>query len=309
MVISLTPTRRLASNAWELVKRTVVDTINDRVPGLAAEMAFFAVLALPPLVLVVLGAVGFVADYLGQDVTAELEVTIVNGISNFFTESTVEDLIRPAIRSLFSQGRADVVTLGIVLSLWSASRATRTVILGVVAAYDLERKVAWWRDRLAAFGLTLAGIATMIVVMPLLIIGPDFGEALAARFGVGDAFRTIWSLAYWPTVAVVGVTMLTWLYHLVTPETTFRRDLPGAVLALVIWTAGSFGLRVYATEFLETSSAYSLFAAPLAIMLWLYLTAFAILIGAEFNAEIEKMWPSGLYDRPLNEPLARAPRS
>ncbi len=308
MVISLTPTRRLASSTWELVKRTVLDTIDDRVPGLAAEMAFFAVLALPPLILVVLGAIGFVADFLGQDVTAELEATIIDGVSNFFTASTVEDLIRPAIRSLLSQGRADVVTLGVVLSLWSASRATRTIILGVVAAYDLERRVSWWRDRLAAFGLTLAGIATVIVLMPLLIIGPDFGQALAARFGVGDVFRTVWSLAYWPTVAVVGVAMLTWLYHLVTPETTYRRDLPGAILALLIWTGGSFGLRVYATEFLETSSAYSLFAAPLAIMLWLYLTAFAILIGAEFNAEIEKMWPSGLYDRPLNEPLPRAPR-
>ncbi|MDH3499094.1 MAG: YihY/virulence factor BrkB family protein [Acidimicrobiia bacterium] len=305
MVISLTPTRRIASNAFELAKRTAADTLRDRVPGLAAEMAFFSVLALPPLTLVVLGAVGFVADFLGQDVTQELQANIIKGATSVFTDSTVSDLVRPAINSLFAQGRADVVTVGIILSLWSASRATRTVILGVAAAYDLERDVPWWRDRLAAFGLTLAGIVTMVIVMPLLVIGPSLGEGLAARFGLGEAFRLVWARAYWPTVAVLGIVLITWLYHLVTPETTYRRDLPGSLLALVIWAAGSFALRVYATEFLEGNSAYSLFAAPFAVMLWLYLSAFAMLIGAEFNAEIEKMWPSGLYDRPLNEPLPR----
>lgn len=304
MAISLAPTRRLASNAAELAKRTVLDTIEDRVPGLAAEMAFFAVLALPPLTLVVLGAIGYAGGFLGQAVTAELQASVVEGAGKIFTESTVEDLIGPAINGLFAQGRADVVTLGIILSLWSASRATRTVILGVVAAYDLERNVAWWRDRLAAFAMTLAAIVAAVLVMPLLIIGPDFGHALAGRFGVGEGFQAVWSYAYWPTVALLGVGLISWVYHLVTPETKYRRDAPGAVLALVLWMVGSQALRLYATQFLESDSAYSLFAAPLAVMLWLYLSAFALLIGAEFNAEIEKMWPSGdLYEKPAEGSL------
>ena len=306
MVISLSPTRRIVANGLELAKRTVLDTIEDRVPGLAAEMAFFAVLALPPLVLVVLGAIGFMGDILGQDVTDELQALLLDGANNFLTERTVRELVQPAIEQLFAEGRADVVTIGVILSLWSASRATRTIVLGVVAAYDLERKVAWWRDRLVAFGLTVAGILTAVIVMPLLIVGPTIGEGLATRFGLGGAFRSFWAIAYWPTVALVGLAMITWIYHLVTPETKYRRDIAGAILALIIWTAGSFALRLYAVEFLEGSSAYSYFAAPLAVMLWLYLSAFALLIGAEFNAEIEKMWPSGLYDRPLNEPLPPA---
>ena len=306
-MISLSPTRRLLANTYELAKRTVLDTIDDRAPGLAAEMAFFAVLALPPLMLVVLGAVGFLADVLGQNITDDLQRIIIEGASNVLTQSTIEDLVEPAVAGLFERGRVDVVTIGVVLSLWSASRATRTIILGVVAAYDLERVVPWWKDRLLAFALTLAGIVAAVTIVPLLVIGPDIGEEFARRFGLGDEFRFVWALAYWPVVALIGIAVITTIYHIVTPETTFRRDLPGAVVALILWTAGSVALRIYAIQFLESNSAYSYFAAPLAVMLWIYLAAFALLIGAELNAEIEKMWPSGLYDRPLSEPLPRPP--
>jgi membrane protein len=307
-VISLSPTRRLAANTYELARRTALDTLRDRVPGLAAEMAFFAILALPPLMLVVLGAVGFLADALGQDLTDELQTILLEGASSVLTQSTIEDLVRPAVEGLFARGRVDIVTIGVVLSLWSASRATRTIILGVATAYDLERVVPWWKDRLLAFALTLAGIVATVTIVPLLIVGPNIGQGFAARFGLGDEFRALWTLAYWPVVAIFGITLITTIYHIVTPETTFRRDLPGAVLALMLWIGGSFALRIYAGEFLEANSAYSFFAAPLAVMLWLYLSAFVLLIGAEFNAEIEKMWPSGLYDRPLNEPAPRTER-
>ncbi len=93
-------------------------------------------------------------------------------------------------------------------------------------------------------------------------------------------------------VAILGIVLLTWAYHIAPPHVTaWRRDLPGAILALVVWALGSLGLRIYATTFLESNSAYNLFTAPLAVLLWLYVSAIAVLVGAELNAEVEKMWP------------------
>jgi len=93
---------------------------------------------------------------------------------------------------------------------------------------------------------------------------------------------------------VVGIVLLTWALHIAPPHSTpWRRDLPGATLALIVWALGSVALRQYTTSFLESNSAFSLFTAPLAVLLWLWVSAMAILLGAELNAEIAKRWPAG----------------
>jgi membrane protein len=130
----------------------------------------------------------------------------------------------------------------------------------------------------------------LAIVLPLLIVGPEAGEALADNFGLASLFDTLWRVLYFPVVISLGLALLTWIYHFVPPHTTrWRRDLPGAVLAFVIWFVGSLGLRIYATNFVATDSAYSYFGTPLVLLLWIYLTAVALLVGAELNAEIAKL--------------------
>ena len=111
---------------------------------------------------------------------------------------------------------------------------------------------------------------------------------------LASAFETVWEILYWPVVAGLGIVLLTWVLHIAAPHSTpWRRDLPGAALALTVLVLGSVGLRIYTTNFLEGSSAFTLFTAPLAVLLWLYVSAFAVLLGAELNSEIEKQWPHG----------------
>lgn len=279
--------RRLA----ELVRRTARDTVRDRVPGLSAEVAFYVVLALPPLLLVVLGVAGYIAQGVGPDVTADIRMAILDGARTFLTESTVEDLT-PILDSLLRSGRADVVTFGVVVLVWSGSRAADVVISAVMTAYDRERRPRWLKRRAIALAMTVGGVLGAGVLLPLLVLGPQFGSDVAAEFGWEGAFERAWSLAYWPVVAFAGLVVLTWIYHLAMPHTAWRRELPGAVLALLIWVAGSFGLHYYAGSVIEVDSAYAFFAAPLVILLWVYVTAFAVLVGAELNAEIDKLWPA-----------------
>jgi membrane protein len=121
--------------------------------------------------------------------------------------------------------------------------------------------------------------------------------------GLSAELIRFWGAVYWGGVLVLGVVALTWLYH-VAPGwyTPWRRDLPGAILALVVWLAASWGLRVYTSQFagFTTDDAFRGLAAPLVVLLWVYVSAIAVLLGAELNAEIERIWPSeeGPYDEP-----------
>ncbi len=274
--------------------RTVRDSLDDRLPGLAAEVAFYLLLSLPPLLLVGLGAVGYIGDLFGPGVVETIRQEIIDAASAVLTPSTIDDIVRPAVDNLLAQGRADILSIGAILALWSSSRALKVIVEAVTIAYDLEDHRSWWQHRLLGLGLTTAGVLLLAVLFPLLVVGPDAGATLTERFGLAGAFETVWQVLYFPFVLAFGLTLLAWLYHIVPPHrTAWRRDVPGAVLAFVIWMAGSFGLRVYATQFIASDSAYSYFGTPLVVLLWIYMTAVALLVGAELNAEIEKMWPSG----------------
>lgn len=285
--------RRVVRHAWLLAARTGRDSIDDRLPGLAAEVSFYLLLSFPPLLLVVLGAVGYVGDQFGPETVVRVQENIVDAAANVLTTSTIEDVVEPAVNGLLSQGRADILSIGVILALWSGSRALRVIVQAVTIAYDLEDRRTWWQHRLLGLALTVAGVVMIAVLLPIMVLGPRAGEQFAARFGAAEIFDVVWRVLYFPVVVVLGLSLLSWVYHIVPPiRTRWRRDLPGAALALVIWLGGSFGLRVYATRFVTTDSAYSYFGTPLALLLWVYVTAVALLVGAELNAEIEKVWPT-----------------
>ena len=270
------------------------DSLDDRLPGLAAEVSFYLLLSLPPLLLVGLGALGYIGDLFGPDAVADVQQAVIDAASGVLTESTIDDVIRPAVDSLLARGRADILSIGAVLALWSGSRALKVVVQAVTIAYDLEDRRTWWQHRLLGLGLTTAGILMLAIVLPLLIVGPEAGAALADEFGLGRIFDIVWRVSYFPVVIALGLSLLAWVYHVVPPHSTrWRRDVPGAILAFVVWLVGSYGLRIYATNFIDSDSAYSYFGTPLVLLLWIYITSVALLVGAEFNAEIEKLFPEG----------------
>ena len=121
-----------------LVKDTVHDTFEDRLPGLAAEVAFYLVLSLPPLLLVILGLLGYIGDLAGAETAADIKAELLDWVDNFFAASTIEESIEPAIDELLARGRADILTVGGIIALWSGSRAARVIVDAVTIAYDLE---------------------------------------------------------------------------------------------------------------------------------------------------------------------------
>lgn len=289
--IARTAKQGLRSTATLLV-RTAKDAHDDRIGGVAAEVAFFILLSLPPAILILAGVAGYVGDLLGPSAQDSLQQEIIRGMGSFLSPQTMRDLVEPAIMELFAQGRGDILSLGVVLALWSASRMTRVLIHTINIAYDVKEWRSAWRRRLLSLGITLSGILILAVVLPFIVAGPGLGDLIADRFSLPAVFGDIWAIAYWPTAAATGIALLASLYH-VAPNwsTPWRRDIPGALLAGATWIGAAFGLRVYVARAIPEGT-FGPLAAPVILMLWLYVSAIAVLLGAEFNAELEKMWPS-----------------
>ena len=286
-----------APHGWRalplLAARTVRDSADDRIMGLGAEVAFFILLSLPPALLTILGTLGYISSLLGADVAIATRDQVVGVASTFLTETSVQEVVRPSVDRLLNEGRADVASIGIVLTLWAASRATGRMIEAVSIAYDQADHRSIWRRRLMALGLTVGAIVGLIVFIPVLVAGPRLLEFLAEPLGLAGFAAATWRIVYWPVVGLVAIGLLASFYHLATPiRTRWRRELPGAGIAAVLWLLGGLALRGYLAVALS-STTYGPLAAPIALLLWLYVTALAVLVGAEVNAEIEKLWPSG----------------
>jgi membrane protein len=278
---------------WTLLVRTVRDADDDRVLGLASEVAFYALCALPPTLLAILGAAGFVGDALGPDVKQGLVSYVVDSAANFLSPATAQDVVKPTVETVLREGRADVFSIGLLVALWSASSSAYVVLEALIIAYDVEVKRSLLRKRAKAMVFTAVGLVGAAVLLPLLVAGPRLGLALVAPLGLASGFTAVWRAIYWPAVVLISVLVLTGLYHYAVPwKTPFLRDLPGALLAVGLWLVASIVLRRYVLWTMASSSVYGSLGAPIVLLTWLYLTALAVLIGAELNAEIEKMWPT-----------------
>ncbi|MCB0909107.1 MAG: YihY/virulence factor BrkB family protein [Nocardioidaceae bacterium] len=279
-----------------LGERTVRDSLTDRVPGLAAEATLFILISLPALLLVVLGSLGFVAGRLGPAGNDQLDRLVFDVPRTFVSDSTF-GAYEPVARQVLASGRADVIGISAVLALWTGSRATSRILETLVIAYDIESPRPGWRRRLLALGLTVGALLAAVAILPLLVLGPRLIDHVAPD-GVASATKAALSWGYWPALVTAVMVGLTTLYHVGVPwRTPWHRDLPGAALAMALWLAAAAGLRAYlAVSALGSgdsgSAVYRQLGTPIAVVLWLYLSAMAVLVGAELNAEIEKTWPT-----------------
>ncbi|WP_424211211.1 YihY/virulence factor BrkB family protein [Streptomyces sp. BI20] len=273
--------------AWLLLKDTVNSCIEYRILGLAAEAAFFTLLSLPPLFLGLLGLLGYVDQWTDTTTVASIQENVLRAVGTVLSNRDVDDIARPLLEDVTRQGRPDIISLGFAFALWSGSRAVNVFIDTITVMYGLDGERGIVKTRLLAFGLYVVALLIGAVVLPLMVVGPDELVRIAPwGTEVIDAL-------YWPTVIVLSVAFLTTLYHVSVPvRSPWLEDVPGALVALAMWVLGSVLLRIYLTNMVEGPTIYGSLAAPVAILLWIGVSAFAVLVGAAVNAAIDRVWPS-----------------
>lgn len=286
------PVRQVLTVLGRLTAGTFRICMRYRVTGLAAEAGFFTLLSLPPLVLGLVASLGYVGQRLGQDVLADLRARVAELAGTFLTPDAVDNVILPTFTQVTEGGRGEIVSIGFLLSLWSGSRALNVYIDTVSIMYGLGGHRGIVRTRALSFSMYVAALVVGIVVIPLILLGPNLLETfLSQRFDGLPSLAWMSSL-YWPVVTVLTVVALATLYHVATPiRTPWRRDVPGAVLALVIWVLASFVLRVVISESVGGASIYGPLATPIVVLIWMYFLAIAVLIGAALNAAVDGLWP------------------
>lgn len=276
-----------------LTVRTVDGAVAHRLPGLAAEIAFWVVLSLPALLLTTVATTGVLGGE-ASDWKDQLIAWIVDVASLALTSTTIQEGLRPLLESLLEDGGVGVVSFAFLTTVWVASRAVKVVLTTIAITADIEERRPGWKIRLLGFGLTLLALLVGVVLTPLMLAGPGFGAQLTELIGPEAAFlEPAWRALYWPVTGLLAVAGLSVLYHTGVPgRSPWRRDVPGAVLATVLWVLGSGGLRLYGAWVLDGEGAYGPLAGPIVGLLWIWITGLAVLLGAEFNAQIERRWPT-----------------
>lgn len=273
----------LRSLLWRLITQTVGICLRYRVTGLAAEAAFFAILSLPPLIFGLTASISYIVGRIDPGAIDSFRSGVVDVTSRALTDDAVQRVVNPTLRTVTEEPRFDLISIGFILSLWSGSRALNVFVDTITIMYGYGGKRGIVRTRMLSFSLYVVGLIVGVVVIPLTLAGPE----LAAEF-LPDRLSFLNSL-YRPAVALVSVGFLATLFHVAVPvRRQWRYNLPGAIFALLVWIFGSAALRWVLTH--ATTSIFGPLGPPIAILIWLYILAIAVLIGAALNAALERIW-------------------
>ncbi|MGW4702600.1 YihY/virulence factor BrkB family protein [Streptomyces sp. NPDC004285] len=272
---------------WLLLKDTVNSCIEYRILGLAAEAAFFTLLSLPPLLLGLIAVLGYADDWTNTDTVASIQANILHAAGTVLSDRGVHEIAEPLLADITQGKRPDLISLGFAIALWSGSRAVNVFIDTITVMYGLDGHRGIVKTRLLALLLYVVALLLGAVVLPLAVVGPDRVVELVP-WGT-----EVVAVLYWPAVILLSIAFLTTLYHVSVPvRSPWIEDIPGALVALGMWVLGSFVLRIYLTSQVEGPTIYGSLAAPIAVLLWIGISAFAVLVGAAVNAAIDRVWPS-----------------
>lgn len=276
---------RLPISLWQLVRRTVAEVINDDVLGMAGQLAFFFILALFPALIFFVSLVAFLPGHMPQQLVTSLEPV---------APPAVLAVVQEQIDKLTRAEPGGILTFGLLVAIWSSSAALTAIISTLNRAYDITEGRPWWKVRLIAILLTIALALVVIAALGLLILGPMIAAKIGAAFGFGPAFVTAWNLARWPVIFLLvsfGVALV--YYHAPDADQDWIWITPGSILATLAWIAASIGLQIYLKLAGSFNETYGTLGGAMVVLLWMYVTGIAILIGGEMNAEIEHASPEG----------------
>jgi membrane protein len=263
----------------ELIKRTAKEVMEDDCVGIAAQLAYYFALALFPALLFVVALASYLPYNVINDVVAALDPV---------APPEVLELIRKQLESIVAGEAPSILTIGILGALWSSSGAMTSIVSALNIAYDIPESRPWWKVRLIAIALTIALVVFVLLSFLLIVAGPNAGRWLTGWLGLSDVFDTVWRLARWPLVfalATTGIAIV--FYYAPDADQDWVWVTPGSIVTTLLWVLFSMGFRIYVTQVGDYTATYGALAGAAILLLWLYFSGLALLIGGELNSEIE----------------------
>jgi membrane protein len=266
--------------------RTYGDLVRNHTLQMAAALAYYFVLSLFPALILLSAVVAYlpIPDLFNQALAV---------MARFLPGDSM-GLVRRVLSDVITPNRGTFLSFGILGTLWAASGGFSAAIEALNIAYEVDDDRPFWKTKPLALGLAFMTGALLLIALSVMVVGPRFGEWLAGRVHLSALFVLLWPYIHW-TIAV-GFTVLAVeaLYYMApNVKQRFLATLPGAVLAVGCWIGLSYLLGIYFRQFANFNKTYGTLGAAIALMVWLYWTGFAMLVGAELNAELAKISREG----------------
>lgn len=268
-----------------ILVRTVKEFLDDEMSTYASALAYQMLFSLFPFLLFLIALIGFLHL---PDFFSWLRMQ-----SELVLPPQALEQVNPVIDQL-QQSKGGLLSVGIVIALWTASAGVRLMMSAMNAAYDVpEGRPVWKRIPLSI--VYTVGIAGMLLAAAaLMVLGPQVMEWIAAQIGMQEVIVTVWTILRWPAIIILMMVAVAVIYY-VMPDVKqkFRFITPGSVLAVVVWIIASLAFAYYVKTFADYNAMYGSIGAIIVLLLYFYISAAVLLLGAEMNAVIEHMSAEG----------------
>lgn len=275
---------KLGGLTWkDLTKRVWHEMNEDDVFGRAAQLSYYFLLALFPLLLFLMTLLGIFAD-----AGSELRKSLLSYLGQVMPASATE-LVQKTLAEVSDSAGGGKLSFGALAALWAASNGMGAISETLNIAYNVKETRSWWKVRLVNVGLTI-GLAVLIIsALALTLYGHRIADSIAASYGLSAAFTITWKIAQWPIILFFILLAFNLIYFFAPDlkNQSWKWVTPGAAIGVVLWLLVSFAFRLYLNFFNSYSATYGSLGALIIMMLWFYLTGLAILAGGEVNSEIE----------------------
>ncbi|WP_224248999.1 YihY/virulence factor BrkB family protein [Hyalangium gracile] len=273
---------RLKYLTWrEFGRRFVKEFQEDTVTDCAAQLSYYFLFSLFPILFCLVTLVAYLPFAHGA--VEEMMQRIAP-----LVPAQVMALLDEHLRSLLNQPRPRLLTLGLVVALWSASRGVDALRKALNLAYDVPESRPIWKTQGVAMLMTLVGTLLIPVSFTVFLLGGKVGEWLAERLHVETIFYLVWSWLRWPFTAALVMLMLALCYY-VLPDVKqrFKYITPGSVIGTVLWLGSTWGFTQYVEHFGKYNVTYGSIGGVVVLLLWLYITGLIFIVGGELNAILE----------------------
>jgi membrane protein len=274
---------------------TYGNVVRNHTLQMAAALAYYLVLSLFPALILLSAVVAYlpVPDLFNQALALLAR----------FLPADAMGLVRRVLADVISPNKGTFLSLGILGTLWAASGGFAAMIEALNIAYDVRDDRPFWKTRPLAVGLAFLTGALLLIALSVMVVGPRFGQWLAGRVHLSGLFVLLWPFIHW-TVAIGFTVLAVEALYFLAPNVKqrLRATLPGAVVSVGCWITLSYLLGLYFRHFGNFNKTYGTLGAAVALMIWLYWTGFALLVGAELNEELAKISKEGKLEEKHEPP-------